>query len=358
MIVPENADDRSVLQQVLHNRRFFLLKTSMLFEPGVVVTDVPLLPRERVSSGRPLEPERSFVIVPVGNARYVTARAVAYARSLNAVGVEAIFLVTDNSEIKDVAEAWIARGFEVPLVMVEAPFRELGPPLLEEIRKHTARGDTIVTVVLPEVVPRRWWQSLLHGQTALYFKRLLLFEPHVVVTSVPLHLTPRRSPTRPEVRPPADSPDLTGSPAGRRVEWSQAEEVPPCADPSCSGPRRRGDVAHARRAPPSSRRRGRLPDERAAEARARPVGAGGLEPARHHQQRGAAAGGPVFEGIPDGIGAMSGSRASTVDVFVNHEQSHVPFPPNLADVELERHTVDAQREHRGGALGRRRGGSA
>ncbi len=188
VIVPENADDRSVLQQVLHNRRFFLLKTSMLFEPGVVVTDVPLLPRERVSSGRPLEPERSFVIVPVGNARYVTARAVAYARSLNAVGVEAIFLVTDNSEIKDVAEAWIARGFEVPLVMVEAPFRELGPPLLEEIRKHTARGDTIVTVVLPEVVPRRWWQSLLHGQTALYFKRLLLFEPHVVVTSVPLHL--------------------------------------------------------------------------------------------------------------------------------------------------------------------------
>jgi hypothetical protein len=85
-------------------------------------------------------------------------------------------------------DAWRDRGFEVPLVLVEAPFRDLGPPLLEEIRSHTERGDTIVTVVLPEVVPRHWWQSLLHGQTALYMKRLLLFEPHVVVTSVPFHL--------------------------------------------------------------------------------------------------------------------------------------------------------------------------
>jgi amino acid transporter len=200
VVVPEDAGDRSLVQQILHNRRFFLLKTSMLFEPGVVITDVPLQPREHVSmTGRPLEPERSFVIVPVGNASFATARAVAYARSLHATGVEAIFLVTDNSEIAPVAEAWIDRGFEVPLVMVEAPFRDLGTPLLEEIRKHTARGDTIVTVVLPEVVPRYWWQSLLHGQSALYFKRLLLFEPHVVVTSVPLHLAQISAP--PDGRP-------------------------------------------------------------------------------------------------------------------------------------------------------------
>jgi hypothetical protein len=183
------------VQQIVHNRRLFLLKTSMLFEPGVVITNVPLLPREHVSmSGRPLEPERSFVIVPIGNASFATARAVAYARSLHAIRVEALFLVTDKSEIAPVVDAWIERGFEVPLVMVEAPFRDLGTPLLAEVRKHTARGDTIVTVVLPEVVPRYWWQSLLHGQSALYFKRLLLFEPHVVVTSVPLHLAPFSAP--------------------------------------------------------------------------------------------------------------------------------------------------------------------
>jgi amino acid transporter len=195
VVVPEDAGDRSLVRQVMHNRRAFLLKTAMLFETGVVVSDVPLLPQEPVSeSPRPHEPERNVVIVPVSNARAATARAVAYARSLHAVAVEAIFLVTDNGEIDPMVRAWVDGGFEVPLVMVEAPFRDLGSPLLDEIRKHTARGDTIVTVVLPEVVPMRWWQSLLHGQTALYFKRLLLFEPHVVVTSVPLHL---RSPEVP-----------------------------------------------------------------------------------------------------------------------------------------------------------------
>jgi hypothetical protein len=45
-----------------------------------------------------------------------------------------------------------------------------------------------VTVVLPEFIPRHWWEHLLHNQTAFYFKRLLLFEPNVVVTSVPFHL--------------------------------------------------------------------------------------------------------------------------------------------------------------------------
>ena len=196
VIVPELAAERSLMRQVMHNRGMFLLKTSMLFERGVVVTDVPLLPQEPVNTGRPHEPERSVVIVPVSNASYATARAVAYARSLHAVSVEALFLVTDNADIEPVAAAWVERGFDVPLVMVEAPFRDLGVPLLDEIRTHTSRGDTVVTVVLPEIVPRRWWQSLLHGQTALYFKRLLLFEPHVVVTSVPLHL---HSPETPDL---------------------------------------------------------------------------------------------------------------------------------------------------------------
>jgi hypothetical protein len=60
--------------------------------------------------------------------------------------------------------------------------------MLEEVRRHTERDGTIVTVVLPELVVAHWWEQLLHSQSALFFKRLLLFEPGVVVTSVPLHL--------------------------------------------------------------------------------------------------------------------------------------------------------------------------
>ena len=72
--------------------------------------------------------------------------------------------------------------------MVEAPFRDLTEPLLHEIREQTRRGDTVVTVVLPELIPAHWWENLLHNQTALGLKRTLLFEPGVVVTSVPFHI--------------------------------------------------------------------------------------------------------------------------------------------------------------------------
>ena len=139
-----------------------------------------------------------------------TVRAVIYAKSLHPTAIEAIFMVTDPDEVKGVVEAWHERGLDVPLVLVEAPFRDLGPPLLEEIRTHTSRGDTIVTVVLPELVPRHWWENLLHNQTALFFKRILLFEPAVVVTSVPFHLSaPRSAPTRRPVSPRPGPGDMS-----------------------------------------------------------------------------------------------------------------------------------------------------
>jgi hypothetical protein len=84
---------------------------------------------------------------------------------------------------------WIEWGMGIPLSIVEAPFRDITNPVLEEIRKHTSREGTVVTVVLPELLVRRRWEHLLHNQTALFLKRLLLFEPGVVVTSVPFRLT-------------------------------------------------------------------------------------------------------------------------------------------------------------------------
>jgi hypothetical protein len=96
--------------------------------------------------------------------------------------------MSDPDEAEGVIEDWHDRGMDVPLVLSESPFRDLGTPLLEEVHKHARRGDTVVTVVLPEFIPKHWWENLLHNQTAFYIKRLLLFEPGVVVTSVPFHL--------------------------------------------------------------------------------------------------------------------------------------------------------------------------
>ncbi len=189
VVIPEVVSSGSLLQLV-RQREAFLLKTSLLFQPGVVVTNVPFVPGEpQVSAGaRPIERPRSEVIVPVSSVNDATVRAIVYAKSLQPSSVEAIHMAADPEEIPGVVEGWHDRRMDVPLVLVEAPFRDLGPPLLEEIRSRTARGDTVVTVVLPELVPDHWWQNLLHNQSALFFKRVLLFEADVVVTSVPYHL--------------------------------------------------------------------------------------------------------------------------------------------------------------------------
>ena len=198
VVVPEALRGRSLLGAMLpRTGSRFLLKAGLLFESGVVVADIPLLPEERKGAAeraaraeRSLELERNVCIVPVSAVHDATIRALVYAKSLHPTELEAVFLVQDPGEEDQIVKEWgdPSREIDVPLALVEAPFRDFGAPFLEEVRRHTARGDTVVTVVLPEFVMRPFWrQFLFHNQTALFFKRLLLFEPHVVVVSVPIH---------------------------------------------------------------------------------------------------------------------------------------------------------------------------
>jgi hypothetical protein len=192
VVVPEELANYSLLQ-FLRRRSSFWLKASLLFEAGIVVTNVPLLPEERpLISGhaeRPLEPNRNVVLIPVSAVHAGTARAVSYAGSLRATELEALFFSTDPDEQQQILSEWSNWGMGIPLSIVDAPFRDLTIPMLDEVRRHTAREGTVVTVILPELVVRRWWEHLLHNQTALFLKRLLLFEPSVVVTSVPFHVS-------------------------------------------------------------------------------------------------------------------------------------------------------------------------
>jgi hypothetical protein len=196
-VVVAETVTRASLLHLLQRRTYFVLKARLLFEPGVVVVDVPLLPAEvepaaaraRVAE-RPLEPVRDVVLVPVSAMHDATIRALAYARSLHPGEISALYFSGDPEEAEPLMREWLspARDIDVPLTVVEAPFRDIRPPLLEEIRRHTAAGDALVTVVLPEFVFRKWWRLFLHNGTALFIKRLLLFEPDVVVVSVPVHL--------------------------------------------------------------------------------------------------------------------------------------------------------------------------
>ena len=187
VIVPERIRG-GLLAGLVLGRRWLLVKTALLFEPGTVVVDVPLIPSERAPTGVPLEPARSVVIIPVSSVHDATVRAVIFGKSLHPTSIEAICFQIDPRETESLSRDWHERELDVTLVFVEAPFRDLGPPLLAEIRRHTEHADTIVTVVLPEMIPRHWWENLLHNQTGLFFKRLLLFEPQVVLASVPFHL--------------------------------------------------------------------------------------------------------------------------------------------------------------------------
>jgi hypothetical protein len=190
VVIPEVVTSRSMVRMMLPGSLFWL-KAALLFEPGVVTCNVPLLPEERALAAersgreRALEPTRNVVLIPVGAVHDATVRAVVYAKSLHASYIEGLFFASDPEESGPVAEEWLERQIDVPLAVVDAPFRDITTPLLQEVRRHTARGDTVVTVVLPEFVVRRWWEHLLHGQTGLFIKRLLFFEPSVVVSSVP-----------------------------------------------------------------------------------------------------------------------------------------------------------------------------
>jgi hypothetical protein len=186
LVVPEIVRE-GLVRYVLRARDLIRLKSSMLREGNVAVTDVPVVlrPGDPLGAGRIQIPSRTVTIVFVGAVNAVSLRAARYARALGATETRAITFELDHEEVRRVEEAWFDAQLEIPLDIVEAPFRDLSVPMLREVRRHSDREDTIVNVVIPESIVSHWWQLPLHNQTALFVKRLFLFEDRVVVTSVP-----------------------------------------------------------------------------------------------------------------------------------------------------------------------------
>jgi hypothetical protein len=92
----------------------------------------------------------------------------------------------DPDRTRRLEEKWGKWGLGIPLVVLTSPYRSLLRPLLDYLDQIQSRGDTqMVTIVLPEFLPRRWWQHVLHNQTALLIKGALLFRKNTVVADVP-----------------------------------------------------------------------------------------------------------------------------------------------------------------------------
>ncbi|MEV5748787.1 APC family permease [Actinoallomurus sp. NPDC052308] len=134
-------------------------------------------------------PSRNHAIVLVSKLHRPTMRALAYARATRPSTLEAVTVGVDPEESQKLQEEWDARELPVPLKILDSPYREITRPILEYVKSVRRRSPRdVVTVFLPEYVVGRWWEHLLHNQSALRLKTRLLFQPGVMVVSVPWQL--------------------------------------------------------------------------------------------------------------------------------------------------------------------------
>lgn len=186
VVVPEMVRERLSLYSLGHVG-LVRLKSGLLREPNVVVTDVPV-PSGAAGAdgweGKSLIPNRVVALLFVSAVNDATLWAVNYARTLQASEIRAIHFALDPAGSGSIIDEWASHGSPVPLELTEAPFRDLTGPMLAAVRRVTEREDTVAVVIIPEYIVKKR-HRILHNQSALFVKRLLLSEPRTFLTSVP-----------------------------------------------------------------------------------------------------------------------------------------------------------------------------
>ena len=196
VVIPEIVQG-SLIRYLLGRTQLVRLKAGLLREPNIVVTDVPLVVSEDEPAPReirPLIPARTVALSFVSSVNDATKRALNYAETLEASETRAVYFELDPDEASMIQETWVEEGMRIPLDIVEAPFRDLTGPMLQEVRRFTSKPGTLVMVVMSELIVSKRWHVLLHNQNALFVKRLFLFEPNVILSSVPYILGDDREP--------------------------------------------------------------------------------------------------------------------------------------------------------------------
>lgn len=142
------------------------------------------------NSGTPPRIVRHRVILPVGGVHRGTLVALRYARSLSD-DVTAVHVALDAAEAEAIRRKWETWGEGVRLVILDSPYRLMLEPLLDYIRRvhENRQPNDVITVVVPQFVPRRWVFNLLHTQTAWLLRVALLFKPGIVITDVPYQVS-------------------------------------------------------------------------------------------------------------------------------------------------------------------------
>ncbi len=159
-------------------------------------------------------PSRNHVVVLVSKVHKPTLRALAFAKATRPDTLTALTVNVTDEDTRHLLAEWERHDLPVQLTVLESPYREVTRPLLDYIRGlRNDRPRDVVSVFIPEYVVGHWWEQLLHNQSALRLKSRLLFEPGVMVTSVPWQLDSSASAASRPIRP-----DGPAAPAAVRIE--------------------------------------------------------------------------------------------------------------------------------------------
>jgi len=136
--------------------------------------------------GAPPQIARHRVLIPIGGVHRGTLAALRYARTLSE-DITAVLVSIDPDEAERVRQKWAIWGDGRRLVILNSPYRLFIEPLLQYIDEldMQRQPNEVITIVVPEFVPRHWWSSLLHSQTAATLRMALLFRKDIVITNVP-----------------------------------------------------------------------------------------------------------------------------------------------------------------------------
>lgn len=131
-----------------------------------------------------VKPRHHRVIIPISTFHKGTVKAIIYAKSISD-NVQALYIAINPERTRVIQEIWKDWGLDIPLIILETPYRSIVQPLVDYIDQLQSEDpETLITVVLPEFVPAKWWQQMLHNQSALLIRGTLMFKKGVVVTSV------------------------------------------------------------------------------------------------------------------------------------------------------------------------------
>lgn len=166
------------------------LKAKLVKEPDVQVLDIPLLATD-IEPGvdGAHEPARNHVVVLISAVHNAALEAIEYAETLRPTDIRGVSFGLDPEVTERLGDRWLEARVPHPLEIEESPYRDLGESVIRYVKRFAPDGiNRVVTVVIPEFIVSKRRQQVLHGHTALIVKRRLLFEPGVVVVSVPYHL--------------------------------------------------------------------------------------------------------------------------------------------------------------------------